>query len=362
MSLASRLAAVTLSLASLIFARSAHAWTYGGMISASSPCPSASSALVIAHEAVDLDCTDSDAAHMRCALRATYTVRNPTSETLHAAVSIGENDGTLSVANGPESREVELVVAPGAEVELVMRGSRSAELRRESRSFHGFDQGALGLMHPLLVEPSDSGVRVLLTWQRANHCAAPSTWGAVGEITLVTHVPSSWNTTVGWEQMSLCRRTGRSLDCLQADETEATGVSMSVERSHPGVFRAGGPVLGLGATTPHGVRARLGYEFGIGRRFVGAASIEGDVAGNLVFTPTVGYGFRLWRVSWWRDAGFPGALVAWLGAPVGVLPDRRVGVRGQASLLWVFGGLDVAVDYWPVDGRTDVSVMLRVGI
>lgn len=362
MSHASRLIAVSLASAALSLAPSAHAWTWGGMISVAAPCPSARTALEVAHEAVDLDCTDTDVANVRCVYRATYTLRNPTDETVHASVSVPESHGSLSIANGASTQSIELVVPPRAVVELVMRGARHADIERSDRVFHGFGEGALGIMHPLLVEPRDRTLRVLLSWQRANHCDAQSSWASVREATVATHVPASWHPTIGWEQMALCRFTRGSVDCLQADETEQSNVSMSVERSLAGPIRNGGITLGLGATTPHGLRARLGYDVGIGRRFMGSASVEADVAGNVVLTPAVGYAFTLWPVSWWRDAGFPAALVTWVGAPVGVWPDRRAGVRGQVSLMWIFAGIDTAVDYWPVDGRVDVSVMLRVGI
>ncbi len=357
--IASALAAAT----ALVTTSSAGAWTYGGSIEVATPCPAAPTALQIVREADVLDCSASDASHLRCALRGRFVVRNPTAETVHTAVTIAGDEGALSVAGAPPSRAVELVVAPHAEVELVMRGGRSADLRAEERVFNGFGEGALGLMHPLLVEPRDRTVRVLLTWRRANRCSGTGhAWASVGEATLLTRAPRAWTPTIGWEQRGLCRATRAGTDCLQVEEADDQNVSMSFDAARPGLLRAGGVTLGLGATTPHGLRARLGYEFGIGRRFMGAASIEGDVAGNMVLTPTVGYVIPLWHVGWWRDAFYPGAVIAWLGAPVGVLPDRRIGVRAQASLVWIFAGLDTAVDYWPIDGRVDVSVMLRVGI
>lgn len=358
-----RIASTFAAASALVAASHADAWTYGGSIAVGVPCPAAATALEVVREAADLDCSASDTSHLRCVVRGRLVVRNPTDETVHTAVTISGEGAALSVAGAPPSRAVELVVAPRAEVELVMRGDRNAELEANDRVFNGFGEGALGLMHPLLVERRDRTMRVLVTWQRANRCnSAGIPWASVGEATLVTHAPRAWSPTIGWEQRGLCRATRAGLDCLQVEETAEQNVSMSFDAVRPGVFRAGGVTLGLGATTPHGLRARLGYEFGIGRRFMGAASIEGDVAGNLVLTPTVGYVIPLWHVGWWRDAVFPGAVVAWLGAPVGVLPDRRVGVRAQASLVWIFAGLDTAVDYWPVDGRVDVSVMLRVGI
>ncbi len=358
-----RIASALAAASTLAAASPAGAWTYGGSIQVSAPCPASATALQVVREADDLDCTASDAASLRCVYRGRFVVRNPTDETLHAAVSVGDHTDALSVSGGATSQEVELVVAPHAEVELVMRGGQTVDLRPAGRLFNGFGEGALGLMHPLMVEPRDRTVRVLLTWQRASRCTeANHTWGSVGEATLITRAPRAWTPTIGWEQHGLCRTTDAGIDCLQVEELDDATVSMSYDASRAGLLRAGGVTLGLGATTPHGLRARLGYEFGVGRRFMGAASVEGDVAGNMVLTPTVGYAMPLWHVGWWRDAWFPGAVVAWLGVPVGVLPDRRVGVRAQASLVWIFAGLDAAVDYWPVDGRVDVSVMLRVGI
>lgn len=325
--------------------------------------PATPTAIEAVREGVDIDCAASDAGHLRCAAVARLTLRNPTDDAVTVTLSIEGSDDTLEAPGAPATTSLTLSVAPHDTVVVTQRARRAGEIHGTEWHFRGFGQGALGLMHPLMAETLDASVRVLLTRVRATRCANfQRGWASVGEATVVTHAPSRWTTTIGWEQHGLCRTTPDGIDCLQVEETRDAQVSMSFDVTRPHGLRAGGIAVGFGATTPHGVRARLGYEFGITRRLLGAASVEGDVAGNVVLTPTVGYAMPLWRVGWWRDAMLPGALVLWGGAPVGVLPDRRVGVRAQASLVWTFAGLDAAVDYWPVDGRVDVSVMLRTGI
>lgn len=351
---------VAVLLAALAAPSTASAWAFDAYVTAQAPCPAAATSAELVREAVTLDCETSTTSVVRCDVVARYDLRNPTSAPLHLALAAPTVDARLSAPGVAAAHEVELVIAAGEHAEFTMRQRITREEERHGWRFRGFSEGALGLAHPLLVEESERVVRVSLSYERGLRCNAG--WHSVGEAAVVTRAPRGWAPTTGWEQRGLCRVTADGADCLQVEATTASTVMMSMERPLSGPLRSGGFTLGLGGSVPHGLRARVGYEFGFARRWMGAASVEADTAGNVVVTPTVGYAFRAFRVGWWRDAWWPGAVVPWIGVPVGVLPDRRVGVRAQASLLWVFAGLDVAVDYWPVDDRVDVTVMLRVGL
>jgi len=340
----------------------ARAWSYDADASLSAPCPAGGTALQVIGEDVEFDCRDSDLDGLSCRVIARYTVHNPTASPQHAA--LGDNAGAFSLDGAAPSSAVELALAPGARAVLVQRVERRDEIdrrwfRRWYEMFHG--GSALGLMHPLLAQDRDDVVRISLSYAKARRCVGAGGWAGAGLASVHSRAPRGWAPTTGYEQHGLCR-AGAEVACTQLDETDAAGVHMSYERPVAGDVRSGGVTVGLGGTTGQGFRARLGYEFGIGRRVVGAASVEVDTSGNVVLAPAIGVAIPLWRVTSWRQSWFPGALVPWVGAPLGVAPDLRGGVRGQLSLLWVFAGIDTAVDYYPVDGRTDVTVMLRFGI
>lgn len=356
-----RRVALPLAAGALLAAPAAGAWSYDASISVNAPCPAAPTALRVEREAAELDCSASDRDALRCAVTARYTLHNPTAEPQRATVSAGDNRASLQVAGGASAQTVEVVVAAGARVELALRDTRTEEIEHRWGWRDPFGEGALGLMHPLLVQAREQTVRMSLNYQRAGRCVGERGWASAAAATLRTRAPRRWAPTTGMEQHGLCR-AGDGFTCTQVEETEATSIHMSYERPLAGDVRGGGVTVGLGGTTGQGFRARLGYEIGIGRRFVGSASLEGDTSGNVVLTPALGYAIPLWWVHSWRRSWLPGALIPWVGAPLGVAPDLRGGVRGQLSLIWVFAGLDVAVDHYPRDARTDVTVMVRVGI
>lgn len=362
MTLRARLASCTAASIALLAPCMARAWSYDAYVSFSAPCPAAPTALRVEREAVEVDCGRTTAARPRCDLVGRYTLRNPTQEPVRVTLASPERSALLSRAGAPPAATLDVEVAPGASLVVTLRDRRERDIERSPWGHMMHPATALEVLHPLLVERLDEVLRVSINYVRAVGCTAQP-WAAVGGANVVTRVPRGWAPTTGWEQRGLCRAHDAGMTCTQVEEVpDNYAVSMSVERPLAGLVRAGGVALGLGATTPHGVRARLGYEFGLGRRVIVAASIEGDVAGNVVLTPAVGYGFGLWRLDSWRDLWKPLAVVPWVGVPVGVAPDRRAGVRGQLTLAWLFGGIDVATDYWPLDGRVDVSVMLRAGL
>ncbi len=354
-----RLASRTAAWIALLAPCPAWAWSYDVYLSFGAPCPADRTALRVEHESVEVDCGRTRADRAECSVVARYTVRNPTAAPV--AVTLPTPVGGALRARGAALTDA-LVVAPGESVVVELRD-------RQARSMEGGrswvltrPRSTLEVLHPLLTERLDEVQRVSIDYARAGACREAS-WAAAGSTNLVTHLPRAWAPTAGWEQRGLCRTHDAGMTCTQVEEVpESRSVSMSLDRTRSGFVRPGGVALGLGAATPHGPRARLGYEFGLGRRVLASASIEADFAGNVVLTPAVGVGFGLWRIDSWRDLWKPAALIPWVGVPVGVAPDRRAGVRAQLTLAWMFGGLDVATDYWPLDGRVDVSVMLRAGI
>ena len=353
--------ALSVAAGALLVPAAGHAWSYDASANFNAPCPTAPTGLRVEREEVTLDCGASDTDALRCALVARYFVDNPTAEPVRTTVSVDGRHTTLALDGGAPARSVELVVAAGGRVAFTLRDERTVEIEHRWQWHNPFGEGALRLMHPLLAQAREQSVRMSLDYQRTRRCVGAQGWAAAGVATLRTQAPRRWVPTTGLEQHGLCR-VGDGYTCSQVDETESSSIHMSYERSLSGDVRSGGVTLGLGGTTGQGFRARLGYEFGIGRRFVGSASVEVDTSGNVVLTPALGYAIPLWRVHSWNQSWFPGAVIPWVGSPLGVAPDLRGGVRGQLSLIWVFGGLDLAVDHYPRDARTDVTVMVRVGI
>ena len=354
-----RLASCTAASIALIAPRVAGAWSYDAYLSFAAPCPADRTALRVEHESVAIDCGRTRADSAECAIVARYTLRNPTPEPV--SVTLPAPVGGALVARGAALTDA-LVVAPGASVVVEMRDRQARPVEGGRSWIFMRPASALEVLHPLLAERLDEVQRVSINYARAGACREGS-WAAAGSTNMVTRLPRGWAPTTGWEQRGLCHTHDAGMTCTQVEEVpDSQSVNMSVDRTLSGFVRPGGVALGLGATTPHGPRVRLGYEFGLGRRVLVSASIEGDFAGNVVLTPAVGVGFGLWRVNSWRDLWKPAALIPWVGVPVGVAPDRRAGVRAQLTLAWLFGGLDVATDYWPLDGRVDVSVMLRAGL
>jgi hypothetical protein len=357
-----RLASRTAASIALLAPSAAGAWSYDAYLSFAAPCPAAPTALRVEHESVAVDCGRTRADSAECAVVARYTVRNPTPEPV--SVTLPAPAGGALSARGAALTDA-LVVAPGASVVVEMRDRQARPVERSRAWVFMRPLSTLEVLHPLLAERLEEVQRVSINYVRAGACRGGSdpAWAAVGSANVVTRVPRGWAPTPGWEQHGLCHPHDAGMTCMQVEEVpEALSVTMSVDRTLSGFVRPGGVAVALGATTGQGPRARLGYEFGLGRRVLVSASIEADAAGNVVLTPAVGVGFGLWRINSWRDLWKPAALIPWVGVPTGVAPDRRAGVRGQLTLAWLFGGLDVATDYWPLDGRVDVSVMLRAGL
>lgn len=353
---------LALGAAAFAVAGEARAWTTDASASVSAPCPAAATALVVVAEEVELDCRESTLDALACSVSARYTVHNPTTTPQHAALRVqGE---TLALDGAAPSEALELAVPPGARATFVMRGERRRVIDRPwfrpwYRLLHG--AGALELAHPFLAQSEESAVRISLDYQRARRCVGAAGWAAAGLAVVRSHAPRRWVPTVGYEQRGLCR-VGDGITCTQVEETDNSYLQMNYERPTSAAVRGGGVTVGLGGTVGQGFRARLGYEAGIGRRVLTSASVEFDTSGNVVLTPALGVAIPLWRIYSWNRSWLPGALVPWVGAPLGVAPDLRGGVRGQLSLLWLFAGLDGAVDYYPRDGRVDVTVMVRLGI
>jgi hypothetical protein len=332
-------------------------------MSAQAPCPTVGTPVHVAFELVEYDCRAGDTSVLACTISGSYLLVNPTDMPQTLTLGGTASGDTLTVPGRAPASSMTLTLAARERITLTLRGTRRRELDGQSSWYWSrfFEGGALGLMHPVLHERTDAVARVELSYERARRCTGERGWASADTAVLRTRSPRRWTPTVGYDQHGLCGEEG-GVRCTQVEETPLTHISMSYERQRSDVLRAGGVTLGLGATVGQGFRARAAYDVGLGRRFVGAASIEVDTSGNVVLTPALGYAIPLWRVTSWNRTWLPGALIPWVGTPLGVVPDLRGGVRGQLTLQWIFAGLDSTLDYYPRDGRVDVTLMVRLGI
>ena len=190
--------------------------------------------------------------------------------------------------------------------------------------------------------------------------ARDGTWRGVGVSTLTVRAPGGWHPEGGQDQNGLCHDGDDGFGCLLVEGTAATRVGLEFERpTGPLPLRPGGPVVGLGVTLRGGYRMRLGYEAGLGERYIGALTTDVSTRGDLVFGAVAGPAFRSPRAWWTRP---PAGLVPALGVAVEALPAWRAGVRGQVTLGCFGGALEVSADWWPADGVVDLSLFVRGGL
>ncbi len=122
-----------------------------------------------------------------------------------------------------------------------------------------------------------------------------------------------------------------------------SGEPQTLALTEPGL-RLGGPVVGFGGGLGdyRGFRARIGWEQMYPELLGYSAMLETNFIDNLVVVPAVEVSHPIPAPLFFLPQVGLG-----IGAPVQILPDARVGLRGLGSLTWPFVSFVFAVDWYP---------------
>lgn len=317
----------------------------------------------VAREELDVECSaggEPDA--LECALRVTWTLRNPTESAQTPKVVLSwprEESAELRVGGAPLDelptiRPVTVIVPPGATTTLELRTTLALE--------HDFTSSASGIAspltaidpvyarHPLLATPWVR-VRRGLSWARPDDLR----FAAVGPTRIRVRAPE------GWHPGSDLRATDepRVFQYASPDEQPTRYVALELTRGSRGdFFRHGGPFLALGGTIDAGFRGRLGYEIALGEFVLVSVAVDTDFERQVIVTPLV-------EIASWGMVILP-SLSLGAGVPIRVTDHvdhpSTAGVRLESSATFYAVAFVATLDIWPADGSYALSLLGRIGL
>ncbi len=328
--------------------------------------------LRVTEETLSFDCHE-EAGDAACDFEARYQVRNPSAgreEAIAAFVTDGARAITISVdgraaqralsaeelagvaaASAPPeapTREapgapgapyaiaagtpgVTLVAEPGTAHELVVRGALPAG---HVWYPHGYSSDAIFARHLALAHEPER-----VTYEVRYQLWPLETWADDPVIHLRVRHPSSWHfDPEGWSEASDRGGTLQTRDVRLSQAERALELSFTRE---PSPLTPGGALLGVGGATGDfaGFRARLGYEVAAPRPLLWALAFDLDFKGKVFLAPTA----TLATGAMWFIPSFG----VGVGAPVQLLPERRVGARVQLDVMFYALGFVTSLDLFP---------------
>jgi hypothetical protein len=348
--------------------------------------------LVVEREKLVFHCKEGGAGVPLCRFRAEYTIHNPTLAPVdqvaafvglrapNISVTVDGRDATVVLSDddrarieplalSPEERDepgpanlqgMRFVIAPGAQSTVVATGYTLPG--PDGRLREGYSLSGNRARHLVLGHDSDTDRSITYAF---DYLVTPiHTWSHVGDIDVEIHFDDSWDLDVSLDTPTGVIRAGALTDhedtkivrlhTTGSEQAQRLRMRFAVE---PWPIYNGGPFVGLGAEVigPDAFRIRGGYEIAAPEYLVHSLSVDTNFDNHVVLTPAVE---ALTPVFVFFIPSFGvGA-----GVPVRILPDVRVGIRGQLTVGWPVVAFALSIDHYPGTtgpGSTDLTLLGR---
>lgn len=338
------------------------------------------SPLAVEREDLVIDCAG--AVHPTCTFTATYALHNPSAneeEVLGAFYNFGP--GPIAIAHDGVDARTEatpeqlaqmdalvrqdpfadsgrtvkreafhVVVAGGARARLVFRGE-VAPITYEGTEARGYEFSAIETRHPLVGTTRRDAAS---SDEEFLYLASPlATWPGDPEIhvTIRHDGGAEFSASSPRTAFRTTHEGGRVVERTVMRASARENLDFRLHHDVPSVWQ-GGPTAALGLRFGREeLRARFGWEVGLGRTFVLGASAETNF--DAYVTPAA-----LLEAATPSFAFVVPSLALGLGVPVQIRRDTatRVGVRTQITLSWPFVSFLFPIDVYPAESSSGSRV------